>query len=150
MIKTEIYDKLVDIFETVFAASIVLGVTLGLTYALLFGLDYGLEIWLKWSLPTWLFHLIPWGFSAPLTFMMWASGNAHKEYKVQLRDFWVMFAVFVDVDMQNRTSDDREEINEWLEKNATSLCRRLGSNEYIYTYAFLSRVDAVAFKLAWS
>ena len=145
--KTKTFDNIINGILTIFVISIVLGLALGISYALMFGLKYGLVQLVNFTVPIWSFHLVPWIISVPLTFIYWACGSAHKLYNVSPRDCWTIFAVFVDISIKNENNGI--EINKWLEINTTSLCRRIGMMSDEATYAFLSKKDAVAFKLRW-
>lgn len=145
--KINTYDALINNVRAIFFAGIIFIFFAGILYAVMFAIENGLKIFFDHQLATWIFHTIPLIVSTPITFLLWASLNAHPQYNVKFRDFWVKFAVYVEVEI--KTSDMFEEITDWLETNTTSLSREIGTSSGLYTYAFLSKEDAVAFKLRW-
>lgn len=151
--KIETYDKIFNSIVTSLLAFIVVSISVAATYLFLLGLDFGLHWLLSINIPKFLIHAIPWGFSFPFTFMLWASYTAVPNVNVSIRDFWIKFGhvVKLEVDTGTVKKDALEkEIEEWVNKNTKNLHRKLSTTKYneIY-YAFISKQDMVAFKLRW-
>ncbi len=146
--KTETYDRIINNIKNINIGIAILTIFLTISFGIMFGINYMLSWILNIEISNWIYYSIPFIFSIPTTFIIWASANSHDFYRVPLRDFWIIFGVFVDITIENNEFEKRQDIEKWMNKNTTSLCRFIGCSGTSYTYAFLSKSDAMAFKLA--
>ena len=149
--KIEEYDKIVNIVSKCFTAIVCLVIFVALSYGLFSGIRFLLNWSLDWSIPYWPIHIISAVIGLPLSFVIWVTANAEKGHDLNLRDFWAFFAESVKVDEHEH---DKKEIKIWIDQNILNLHRRIGytydkNNNPIATYIFISKKDAVAFKLRW-
>ena len=142
------YEKLVDgMIETTFiflwfcgiyvCAFIVTGIVF-----MIYSINYNSEASFLW------FIFVPSGITSfPITFLYFYFRKAKKLYKIKrVRDFWVGFSHIISLP---KADYKNSEIEKWLEENMNHMYTRNKQEVRLHSYHFISKSDAMAFKLRW-